>query len=68
MEKLRNAEPLLHHMAPFVYEAVRKTARHAALFRGVKESHPDEWREFHREVVSSIRLKPAETPNQFERR
>ena len=67
MAKLRTAEPELHRMAPFVYEAVRKTARHAALFRGVKEAHPDEWQRFHRAVVRSISLKQAETPNQFRR-
>ena len=65
--KLRTAGPELHRMAPFVYEAVRKTARHAALFRGVKEAHPDEWQRFHRAVVRSISLNQAETPNQFRR-
>ena len=54
-------------MMTFVYEALRKTARHAARFRGMKEAHPDKWRKFHGQVVGSIKLMPAETPNQFRR-
>lgn len=56
----------LEALAPFVFDAVDATAGYAALFRGLKENHPDEWREF-KAAVSSTPLAPVETPNEFDR-
>lgn len=65
--EMRAAEPVLHGVAPFVYDAVRKTAQYAALFRGVKKHHPKEWASFRNAVVQSVSIAPVETPNQFNR-
>lgn len=53
--------------APFVFDAVYKTAQYAALFRGAKTSNSLDWQEFHRDVMREIQLAPAQTPNQFDR-
>ncbi len=66
-QELRSSQELLDSLAPFVYDAVRKTAGYAALFRGVKNANPSGWDQFHNEVRSSIRLQPSETPNQFKK-
>lgn len=54
-------------VAPFVFDAVYKTAQYAALFRGAKARNSSDWKEFHREIMSEIQLAPARTPNQFDR-
>ena len=53
--------------APFVFDAVYKTAQYAALFRGAKMANSPDWRDFHREVMSEVQLAPSQTPNQFDR-
>lgn len=54
-------------IAPFVFDAVYRTAQYAALFRGAKASNSSDWQDFYREVMSEIQLAPAPTPNQFDR-
>ncbi len=63
--RLENEQSRFEKAAPFVFDGVIKTAQYSALFRGAKESHPDEWRDFVREVEGSVNLKFVETPNQF---
>jgi len=66
-EWMRDNYGITQKLAPFVFDAVDKTAQYAALFRGAKASHAPDWADFRDEVTRSIRLSPVETPNQFQR-
>jgi hypothetical protein len=64
-ERVRTNYSNLVGLAPFVFEAVNKTAQYSAFFRGAKKSNLQDWTDFRNEVIRSINLPFVETPNQF---
>lgn len=64
---VRSNYRVLHDLAPYVYSAVDKTARYAALFRGAKQANSADWSAFLEQVADGVNLPFSETPNQFRR-
>ncbi len=66
-DALRKRDAMLRRYNPAVYDAYRRTAAFAALFRYVRKTSPDDWARFV-ETVRAIRISPAVvTPTAWER-